>query len=275
MLNFVEYIAKRKKEDNLNEFDHQARAENMRICVNYVFEYFNNYLGDEGVNEATILHSEKLEKFRNQLERYEPSTQDWVVSIFDEHGKKVNQIINNFLKKQDLFWLYNSDSEFRSLSYDCYSRLSKKYPFLKEHTEMLFVYIREYHQIMSHEDMVRQSVYINEAIDEWIEQTWTKHRVNLLLFAFDWIDKFYDNENTWPVTHRIKSTESWRKYEYDYRQKSNLFNLNDLYKRIPKKSFIKGRKQELEILMMYYWLHSIEGDEEYWDEYLSLVLPSM
>ncbi|WP_338708443.1 hypothetical protein [Paenibacillus amylolyticus] len=55
-------------------------------------------------------------------------------------------------------------------------------------------------------------------------------------------------------------------------KKSNLFNLNDLYRRLPKKPFIKGRKQELEIMMMYDWLHGIEGDEEYWEEYKSKVI---
>ena len=37
-----EYILKRKMEDGINEFDKGKRAENTRICVNYVFEYFNN-----------------------------------------------------------------------------------------------------------------------------------------------------------------------------------------------------------------------------------------
>ncbi|WP_286947191.1 hypothetical protein [Acetobacterium sp. UBA5834] len=41
---------------------------------------------------------------------------------------------------------------------------------------------------------------------------------------------------------------------------------------MPKKSFIKGRKQELEILFMYYWLHDMEGDSDYWQEYLEMVL---
>lgn len=44
MLHFEEYVARRKKEDRLNEFDIAARAENIKTCVNYVFEYFNNYL---------------------------------------------------------------------------------------------------------------------------------------------------------------------------------------------------------------------------------------
>ncbi len=44
MLSIEEYIARRKKEDKLNEFDIDARAQNIKICVDYVFEYFNNYL---------------------------------------------------------------------------------------------------------------------------------------------------------------------------------------------------------------------------------------
>jgi len=44
MLTIEEYIARRKKEDKVNEFYVDERNENMRLCVNYVFEYFNNYL---------------------------------------------------------------------------------------------------------------------------------------------------------------------------------------------------------------------------------------
>ena len=78
----------------------------------------------------------------------------------------------------------------------------------------------------------------------------------------------------WPASHRKKSQYSFRKYDYDYKQKSNLFNLNPLYRKMPKKSFIKGRKQELEILFMYYWLHDLEGDDDgYWQQYLETVLP--
>ena len=43
-MNLEEYIAKRKQEDKLNEFDLSARAEHTRICVNYIFEFFNDYV---------------------------------------------------------------------------------------------------------------------------------------------------------------------------------------------------------------------------------------
>lgn len=54
MLSIVDYIAKRKKEDGLNEFNYQAKAENTSICVNYVFEYFNNYLTESASDEKHI-----------------------------------------------------------------------------------------------------------------------------------------------------------------------------------------------------------------------------
>lgn len=72
-----------------------------------------------------------------------------------------------------------------------------------------------------------------------------------------------------------KSHTSYRKYDYDYKQKSNLFNLNSLYRKIPKKPFIKGKKQELEMLFMYYWLNDMEGDNDYWQEYIDGVLPAL
>lgn len=64
MLTIEEYIVRRKKEDKLNEFDIDARTQNIKLCVDYVFEYFNNYLNITEVEEKTVLNNEKLEKYR-------------------------------------------------------------------------------------------------------------------------------------------------------------------------------------------------------------------
>lgn len=95
-------------------------------------------------------------------------------------------------------------------------------------------------------------------------------KVDILAFCADWVHRFFDNTDSWPVSHRKKSDSPYWKYDYDHKQKSNLFNLNSLYRRISDKPFIKGKKQYLEVLMMYFWLHQIVGDDEnYWQEYLS------
>lgn len=275
MLSIEEYIARRKKEDKLNEFDLDARTQNMKICVDYIFEYFNNYLNTTGAEEKTVLHSEKLEKYRKQLEEYEPEVRDWAVNMYDEYGKQVHKYIGNMLKENELFSLYNTDSEFRAISYDCYTKLIKKLPFLKEQTEMLFLFIKNYHAVKRQKHFDLGLPTITEEISDWLENTLTKHQVNLAEFADNWINRFYDNEDIWPASHRKKSQNTWKKYDYDYKQKSNLFNLDSLYRKMPKKSFIKGRKQEFEILFMYYWLHYIEGDSDYWQEYLEKVLPTL
>jgi hypothetical protein len=137
---------------------------------------------------------------------------------------------------------------------------------------MLFLFIKDHHRIQSSPTAEFENVYISEEVDDWIKSTWRKYHVNLLAFASDYVTRFYDNEDTWDVKHRIRSNNSWRKYDYDYKQKNNLFNLNTLNRKISKKSFIRGKKQFLEILLMYCWLHEIEGDEIYWQEYVNKVL---
>lgn len=273
MLTIEEYIARRKKEDKLNEFDIDARAQNMKICVDYVFEYFNNYLNITEAEEKTVLHNEKLEKYRKQLREYDPEVREWAVSIYNEYGKQIHRYIGNIMKENEFFFLYSTDSEFRNASYDCYSQLIKKFPFLKDQTEFLFLFIKDYHRVESEQRFNFGIPSITEEITDWIDKTWAKYQVNLLAFAYSWINSFYDNEDVWPSTHRKKSQYTWRKYDYDYKQKSNLFNLDSLYRKMPKKSFTKGKKQEFEILFMYYWLHDMEGDNDYWQEYLEMVLP--
>ena len=267
MLTIEAYIAQRKKEDQLNEFSLATRMENMKVCVNYVFEYFNQYLDITKMDEQTALNNEKLEKYRKTVSQYDEEIQDWLVGVYDEYNKQMHRLIINFLKKNELFFIYNSDNEFRSLSYECFAQLIKKNPYLKDQTEMLYLFIKDYHQIQS---QLGDDLHIfDDEITQWIGNTWKKQKVNIVTFCWDWIDRFSDDETLWPTSHRKKSDSGWRKYEYDYKQKSNLFNLNSLYRRISDKSFIKGKKQYLETIMMYYWLHSIEGDDDnYWLEYL-------
>jgi hypothetical protein len=70
MLSIEEYLSRRKKEDKLNEFDLYTRTQNMKLCVDYILEYYNNYLNITEAEEKTILHNEKQDKYRKQLQEY-------------------------------------------------------------------------------------------------------------------------------------------------------------------------------------------------------------
>lgn len=271
MLSLEEYIFKRKKEDGINELDVKSISDNTRVCVNYVFEYFNNYLSIDKMEEKTIRKNGQVEKFREQLRDYSADVADWLVEIFDEHNRHMHRLIGNSIE-DEFFLLYTKDSEFRSLSYECYSKLIKRCPFLKDQTEKLFDFLKDYHRIKNTANIP----YICDEINTWLDYTMEKYKVNMSEFANKLANKFFDNENTWPVSHRIKSDCSFRKYDYDFKKKNNLFNIDSLYRKIPKKAFIKGRKQEIEALIMYYWLHDMVGDDEgFWDEYLKSIISGL
>lgn len=273
MLTIEEYIARRKKEDHLDEFNIKESNNNLRVCVNYVFEYYHNYLNITPQEERTVLKDEKIEKYVKQLEGYNKDIQEWLLGIFVEYDKRLNQIIAGFLKKEEFFFLFNSESEFRSVSYDCYAYLIKRYPFIKNETEMLYKFIKEYHYVSSQLYWESDKVFICEEITAWITGTWSKYQVNILRFVHQWVYSFCKNEDSWPTKHKRKNI--YGDYEYDIKQKNNLFNLDSLYRRMPKKTFTRGRKQEFEILMMYEWIQTIEPNEDYWEEYLGKSLPSL
>lgn len=79
---------------------------------------------------------------------------------------------------------------------------------------------------MSQRGIQKEDVFISDEINEWIQTTWTKRQVNLKEFVFQWVNHFWDNDNLWPASHRKKSNTNYRKYDYDIKQKSNLFNLD-------------------------------------------------
>lgn len=63
MQSLEEYIAKRKIEDGLNEFDSSQKMNNIRTCIDYIFEYFDQYLPIQGAEKRTVAENERLLKY--------------------------------------------------------------------------------------------------------------------------------------------------------------------------------------------------------------------
>lgn len=276
-----EYILKRKTEDGINEFDHDKRAENTRICVNYIFEYFNNYLETIVGEERTVLHDEKIEKYAHMVTRYSDDIQKWLIDMYSSYGKYLQRTLPAFIK-DPFFLLYDTDAEFRALSYDVYPKILKKYKFLNGHAEMIYRFIRDEHHVRSLVSEKCELPNITEEINEWMQETYFKHGVNIYSFCSEYLIDFMNYPEKWPKEHRKKSkyydkyNGSYSKtkvsqallYDYDFRKKNNLFGLDLLYRKMPKKSFLKGRKQEIEAILMYCYCFEYDGQEEYWQVYL-------
>jgi hypothetical protein len=279
-----EYIYKRKKEDGINEYDLERRLENIRICANYVFEYFSNYLDTKPADEKTVLHERKIDKYRANVRDYDDDVREWLVSIYASHGKYMHKNLMSLITDH-YFLLYDSEAEFRALSYEIYPIAVKKFKFLEGQSEELFTFIKDAHRVRNMIFPYDQNHFISDGVNEWIDTTYRKYGVNIYNFCCEWVNNFYEYPNLWPKGHKHKS-EYYEKrsedkgfkmseslyWDYDYKQKSNLFGLDVLYRNMSKKNFIRGKKQELEAVLMYCWLHDIAGDDVYWDSYVENVL---
>lgn len=284
IMRLEEYIFKRKKEDGINEYDMDRRQENTRICVNYIFEYFNNYLDTKPADEKTVLHEQKIERYRKIIRDYDPEVRDWLVSLYGSYGKYMHKYLMNSIT-DDYFLLYDSEAEFRSLSYEIYPKVVKRFKFLEGQSEMIYLFIKDAHKVRNLLEPYNQGSYISEEINEWIHDTYKNYGVNIYNFCYEWAHYFFEYPEIWPKGHKKKSEFYDKKsqykdikltdtilWDYDYKQKNNLFGLDSLYRNMPKKKFTRGKKQEFEAVIMYCWLHGVTGDDEYWDSYVSNVL---
>ena len=103
----------------------------------------------------------------------------------------------------------------------------------------------------------------------------------MYVFCYEYIFEFLEEPDRWPKAHKKRSEyyEEYSKsdskykmsksflYDYDFKQKNNLFGLDSLYREMPKKPFVKGKKQEIECVFMYLYCHEWANEEQYWEEY--------
>ena len=69
---------------------------------------------------------DKLDKYRQKLNEYDPEIQDWLVNLYSSYGNYINRQMKKFLTN-DYYILYDSDAEFRALSYEVYPKIIKKF----------------------------------------------------------------------------------------------------------------------------------------------------
>lgn len=271
MLRLSEYIAKRISEDNLDERDrNQAkRLNNTRVCVNYVFEYFNNYLEISPEEEMTAIQNDRVEKYRKQLTKaYSRQTVAWLVQIYQRYGNRFDYIVAaNIFYEDNLFLLYTEESEFRSMSYKLISRHVGKYPFLKNEQEMITSFLIDHHKYLG---TLRDFPFITEDINNWMENTFSVYGVNIIMFCQKWLHYF--DKTLVSMKPPVVWVDDDEYINYSYKTNTNLFDIDSFYTIACNKEFVRGRKQEFECVMMYLWLHGRVIDEEYWKTYLKMAL---
>lgn len=273
MVTLEEYIKKRRADDQIEINDVSKKDENLQICINYIFEYFNTYVNITEQQQILIETNEKVMKYRNQLSDYSPDTQNWLLRMYEKNGKKLHTYIKKELDVIDIFLLVNSEPEFRKRSYQCYSSLVKRFKFIEDYTEELYEFIKDQHRIWSNNyqlNIGENGFYMNEKINAYLESTCKKYEVNLLCWADRYAESFFDYENLWPVSCRKKENYG---FSYDVEKaKKNKFNIDYIYSQVSILPYIKGKKQIIEALVMYQWNDHIDNvDESFYLNYMEKI----
>ncbi len=265
MLLLEQYIEKRKQEDGIDEFDSSKKIDNIQLCINYIFEYFNVYLPVQGAEKRTPSENKLLLKYEHEIRMYSKDTQEWLGKIYCETGHKINKTLDNYLNKHPEFFLFYKESELRNISYNYYAEIVKKRPCIKNQTEELYRLIKEYHDIRCEYDEEDNPI-ISSEFSEWLKNTWDKYRVNLVLAVAVYIEVFMNNQALWPPGTRKKTGYSIPgvEYEYDDTKANNRFGVNRYFSLYGDRPFLKGKKRHLELLMIYSW----EGKRELYQKFL-------
>lgn len=276
MITLDKYIEKRLKDDKKNLLDLDKKETNLQDCVNYVFEYFNTYVNIDEAQILQIENNEKLEKYYRQIEQYSSNVQKWLIEVYSQYNKRMNQQIPKLLEEIDTFLLTNSSESFRKHSYKCYSQLIKKNPFMENYIEQLYEFIVDQHRISNNDYQFDQEnrVSINDKIDRYVEKTFSKYQVNLFIWARAYALNFFGYEYMWPAgTYDV---EEFGKYYNPMKAKKNKFNIDAIYSQLSTLPYIRGKKKMLEILVMYYWQESISPvDEKQYEEYMKKACDSV
>ena len=274
-----QYIRMKKKEDDINEYDLSKRSENIRICVNYIFEYFNNYLESTTESERTLLEEQKQDKYRKLVSKYSLEIQDWLVDLYSRSGKYVHRHLYN-LMDEPFFLLFSTDEEFHDLSRAIYPKVINKVDELEGEEEMIYRFIRDEYRIRSEFTPEHQSFHITDDIDEWISNTFKEYGVNILTFCDEWGTYFACEPSLWEASrkrrnHKYDSMLEYREYtldhymfwDYDYKSAGERFGLKYLFSKMPEKEFTKGKMQEFDAVLLYWWTHIWYSDDITWEKY--------
>lgn len=278
MLKLEEYIAKRKKEDGMDEFDKSKRSENTKMTMNYVFEYFNQYIDITETIPLTTIKNKKVEKYRRALRDHFPEVIDWLVFINIEYGKWMDRIILNKLD-DPYFFLFTTDKEFNELAYKIYYSVVEKYDYMSGTQEMISLFLKGHQKSKAVFPPWYKYVHMTDELDLWIKQTYEEYGINIYKCLYDYAFDYSNTPNIWPAKYKVKSkyydefidevpSESKLLWSYDYKHDDNICNINEFYRNMPKKPFLKRKKKYIEAVLFYIF-SDFSKDTKAWNEYLN------
>lgn len=126
MLKIEEYIKDFKIKNKINEFDLSNVKANKDLLIECITSYFDEYIDETELEKTKRIHSEKVEKYRKQMRKYDKEIIDWAVQIYDITQKSIDRYIINIVKNERFFLLFSTEKEFENLAIQVCRELTKK-----------------------------------------------------------------------------------------------------------------------------------------------------
>ena len=267
MLAIEEYIAKRKKKDNLNEFDFKLHSENMSTVIQYVMDYFNNYLNLEDYSYEQVKTQQIIDRFKKGITERYPESVDFVIEFYWKYKKRIDNLVEKAFEEIQDSQLFYLETDFRQIAeYICRKKLRMDVE--EDLVQNLIIMAREHQKNVNEPPDRSDMKELDNTIVDWVMDVYRTYHVDLLDFSLS-IAYHYEDlyEETLYDTMRVNYYKINR---YEYRYQENPFDINAIYERNKHRTFIKGMKGELEMLIMYCWLFFVVDDFDYWPEYVNL-----
>lgn len=266
MLTLEEYITKRIQQETVDIYDLKYKQENMKQCIDFVFEYFNEYLDEGIVDRSFSKEGKKMQKYRKRVSVYSEEIQSWLIKMYKEYNTYTDTILINFIKQDQLFKIYSTEVEFNRLSYKCYAEISKKYKWIENYIPQMNAFIRDYHRIVTLVDEYDIDKYNIPRLSKWVKNANKKYNINLINFAHDYAENFFDMSIKWDRTKGIYLS---RDINYEIINSKNKFDIKGLYSKCSYMPFMKNRKRDLELLIFLLYDEDIDNiPEDYKKKYL-------
>lgn len=270
MQKIEDYIHTRKLKDKLDEFDFSKRSENMGKIINYVSEYFNDYLTPEDFSEEILKLQQNLEKSRKRLEEDYPTSHFFIEQFYMKHQKRIDTFIGKVIQNSVEAPLCYRLSDYMAIAKEVlYNRLLMKDE-SEETLNNVAIAVEEYTKRWNEEPDRSSMKEVDPVIVKWIMDAYREYGVNLLDFAYGYMSEWEKKYTETTYSRDIK--ESYLINHYDYQYQDNPFDINQWYEQHKDRPFIEGKKYFLEMLLMYIWLFEILDDSSYWGEYTQLMI---
>lgn len=268
MLTIEQYISQMKKKEKVDEFDFKNHADNMAAVMKCVVEYFNTYLNPEEYDYEAIKLAQSAIKIEKEISDTLPQSKDFIIEYYKKHKSRIDRILKTHLKSYDYMELFYSQDDFEDVVKAFCEDRKMQGTGVAEHKENLILLAQELKERETEKPSRAGSKYLDDALFSWVKDTYANFKVNLTEFAskiaYEYYQKYVES------IYDQRSEQHYHINRYNHRYNNSPFGIDEIYKENCHRPFVEGRKGEMEMLIMYEWVHGWVEDAEYWPEYVNL-----